>query len=110
MKSLMTLAAAVCLIGLTSAANAGYLAVDATITRIESTTGNQQSFVLTIQGGSGPCTGTFAVFPVSASPDADTHKRSYAAAMMAFAMGMRVSIFNYANDSCSGASYISIYP
>jgi hypothetical protein len=29
--------------------------------------------------------------------------------MMAFAVGMRISIFNYADDACNGASYVDIY-
>src|SRR5262249_37752118 len=109
-KHLIRSAALVCTIALSSTASAGYLVIGAAITKIENTYSNQASFVVNVQGGTGPCAGTYTIFPVSAAVDADAHKRAYAAAMMAFAMGMRVSIFNYTDDSCSGAAYISVYP
>jgi hypothetical protein len=40
---------------------------------------------------------------------ADAHKRAYAALLMAFASGMRITIFDYASDACTGGSYVEIY-
>jgi Family of unknown function (DUF5992) len=90
-------------------AQAGYLITDATITDVYNTASNQTSFAVAVQGGSGPCSGSAnIVFPLSAAPDADTLKRAYAAALMAFALGLHVSIHNYSSDACTGASYIRV--
>lgn len=93
-------------------AYAGYIVVGATVTHISSTNGNNQSFQVQVAGGTGPCTngtGMWVVFPLSAAPDADTHKRAYAAAMLALATGMRVTLYNYSDDGCTGASYVDVY-
>jgi hypothetical protein len=94
-------------------AHAGYLAVGVTVTKVSNTNSNDQSFVVTFTGGTGPCTSgtgsTFVIFPLSAAPDADTHKRAYAAALLALTTGMRVTLYNYTSDSCTGASYIEVY-
>jgi hypothetical protein len=92
-------------------AQAGYIATDATVIRISSTNGNTASFQVMVAGGTGPCTsvnGTWVVFPLSAAPDADTHNRAYAAAMLALATGMRVTLYNYTNDDCVQASYVAV--
>lgn len=91
-----------------ASANAGYLVQNGTITRVYNTSNNQNAFAVNVQGGTGPCTSTVIVFPLSAAADADTHKRAYAAALMAFAMGLQVSIYNYTNDTCTIASYIDV--
>jgi len=93
---------------LSSTAHAGYLISNATISTVYNVSSNSNSFALAIAGGTGVCAGTLIVFPVTSAPDADTHKRAYAAALLAFAMGKTVTIYNYANDSCSGASYIQV--
>lgn len=76
-----TLALGACAL-LSASAQAGYVATDATVLRVSSTNGNTASFQVMVAGGTGPCTsvsGTWVVFPLSAAPDADTHKRAYAA-------------------------------
>ena len=93
-------------------AHAGYVTVGATVTHVSSTNANTQSFVVQVVGGTGPCTngsGFEVVFPLTAAPDADTHKRAYAAALLALALGMHVSIYNYTDNNCLGASYIDVY-
>lgn len=79
---------------------------------VSSTNGNAASFQIMVSGGSGVCTsatGTWVVFPLSAAADVEAHQRAYAAAMMALAIGMRVTLYNYANDNCVGASYVDVY-
>lgn len=109
LRSILALAAC----GLCSAnAQAGYIATGATIIRVSSTNGNTASFQVMVAGGTGPCTsesGTWVVFPLSAAPDADTHKRAYAAALLALTTGMPVVLYNYANDDCVGASYVDVH-
>lgn len=90
-------------------AEAGFIASESTITSIKNVTGNMPQFAVFVTGGTGPCLNTWVVFPVSAAPDADTHKRAYATAMMAIALGMHVIIYNYTDDSCLGASYIDAH-
>ena len=92
-------------------AQAGYIATGARVTHVSSTNGNTASFQVMVAGGTGPCTsesGTWVVFPLSAAPDADTHKRAYAAALLALTTGMPVILFNYSSDSCTGASYVDV--
>jgi hypothetical protein len=98
--------------GFCAQANAGLLASGATISHLANTSNDSTTFALQLVGGSGPCTGgtIWIWFPVSAAADADAHKRAYATAMMAIATGLRVSIHNYTNDNCDGASYIEVYP
>ena len=105
-----TLALAACALFSTNA-QAGYVATDATVLRVSSTNGNTASFQVMVAGGTGPCTsvsGIWVVFPLSAAPDADTHKRAYAAALLALATGMSVTLYNYTNDNCVLASYVDV--
>lgn len=93
-------------------AQAGYIVTGATVIHVSSTNGNTTSFQVMVSGGTGPCTsvtGTWVVFPLAAAPDADTHKRTYAAALLALTTGMRVTLYNYADDNCVGASYVDLY-
>jgi hypothetical protein len=96
-----------------SEAYAGYLVSDATVTHVANTAGNTPAlFVVQVSGGTGPCANGATIwitFPLSAAADADAYKRAYAAAMTALVTGMRVSIYNYANDNCDGASYIDLF-
>ena len=93
----------------TSIASAGDIAAGGTITQIKNVTGNMTQWAIWITGGTGVCLGNWIVFPLSAAPDADTHKRGYATALMATALGMRVKIHNYSGDDCLNASYIEAY-
>jgi hypothetical protein len=89
-------------------AAAGSLVADATITRTLNTSGNQALFAIEVSGGTGPCANTVIYFPVSAAVDVDTHKRAYSAALLALATGMKISVWNYNDNSCAGAAYISV--
>src|SRR4051812_45234848 len=86
----------------------GYVVNDATIANIANTNGNTPAFVVTVAGGSGPCAGTNITFTQSAATDADTFKRAYAAALLAFTTGSTVSIYNYTDTSCTNAVYIIV--
>ncbi len=100
-------------VGLIAAeAHAGYLVSNATITHVVNTAGNYQVFAVQVAGGSGPCSNgatLWITFPLASAADADAHRRAYAAAMTALVTGMHVSIYNYANDNCDGASYIDLF-
>jgi hypothetical protein len=86
----------------------GYLVTTGTIQSISNTSGNNALFTITVVGGSGPCNGQNIAFLAWAAPDADTHKRAYALAMLAFATGKRINVYNYTNDACTTASYIDV--
>jgi hypothetical protein len=94
---------------LSAPVSAGYLVQEAHISRVTSIADNQSKFAVLVTGGVGPCASLWIEFPPSAAPDADAHKRAYAALLMAFASGMRITVFNYANDACTGGSYVEIY-
>jgi len=101
------------LVALLSAASvhAGtFLVMNATITSVYSTNDNTPAFAIAVAGGSGPCANsTNIAFPQSAAPDADTLKRAYATALLAFSTGAHISIYNYFDATCTNASYIAIY-
>ena len=86
----------------------GYVVNDATIANIANTNGNTPAFVVTVTGGTGPCAGTNITFTQSAATDADTFKRAYAAAILAFTTGSTVSIYNYTDTTCTNAVYIIV--
>jgi hypothetical protein len=94
-------------------AKAGYLVQEAKVTRVANTSSNQAMFVVWVVGGTGTCAmtaGRWIAFPLSSAVDADVHKRAWSAALLALSSGMNVTIYNYANDDCYGASYIEIAP
>ena len=108
------LSAVVCAIAAMTCAqaNAGYLVSNATITHVANTAGNYPVFAVQVAGGTGPCSNgatTWIQFPVASGADVDQHRRAYAAAMTALVTGMHVSIYNYTNDNCDGASYIDLF-
>ena len=94
--------------GGTSTVYAGSIATDVQIQSVANTQGNQTQFSIVVTGGSGPCSGQTINFPVWAAVDADSHKRAYAATLMAFAMGAKVSIWNYVDNGCLAAAYIVV--
>jgi hypothetical protein len=89
-------------------ANAAYIVQNARLARVTNTDGNQTKFAVLVADGTGPCAGQWIQFPLWAAPDADTHKRAYAALLMALATGMKVTIYNYTDDSCTLASYVEV--
>lgn len=93
---------------LSATAQAGSIVSDGYVSIIENTSGNQALFTIKVTGGTGPCVGQTISFPVWAAPDADTHKRAYAAAMLAFSLGYRVSVWNYVDNTCTSAAYIAV--
>jgi hypothetical protein len=105
-----TLAGAVLLFGWIGQACAGYLVEEGTITRMAPVESNSTAFSVLTTGGTGPCSAVWISFPVSAAPDLDTHKRLYATLLVAFAQGMRVSIYNYSSNSCMGAAFVDMHP
>lgn len=91
-------------------AHAGNIVTGATVLHVGNTNNNLDAFRVFVAGGTGPCTsasGVWVVFPVGTDPD--IHKRAYAAALLALTTGMHVTLFNYTDDACTGASYIDVY-
>jgi hypothetical protein len=88
-----------------------YIVTSATITAVISTSGNTAAFVVETQGGTRTCTGGIQItFNQSDSPDADTFKRAYAAALVALTTGIHVTIYNYQASTCGHASYLQLGP
>jgi hypothetical protein len=92
-----------------SPASAGYLVENATITRLTNVADNSAKFAIQVTGGSGPCSTSTIEFPASAAVDLEAYKRAYATLLMAFASGMRISVFNYTSNSCLGASFVEVF-
>ena len=107
-KIFVQVAAALALAAGMGSASAGYIASGAVITSIANTAGNQKNFSITVTGGTGPCSETVIVFPEVDAADAKAHQRAYAAALLAFTTGARVSIYNYLDEGCMRASFIQV--
>jgi hypothetical protein len=101
--------AAICMM-VENPAVAGDLVVGGRIIRITNTGANMPVFSIEVSGGStNLCGSGWITFPVSAAPDADTHKRAYAAALLALSTGLSVRVHNYQGSDCNSASYIELF-
>ena len=89
---------------------AGYIAENSIVTEVRNTGGNNSAarFELVVSEGTGDCIGRTIIFPASAAMDPEAHSRAYASALTAFSTGSNVKIYNYIDDTCSNAAYISI--
>ena len=87
---------------------AGDCVVGSTIIEIRNTGSNQDKFEVVTSGGTGPCVGKTIMFPADAAPNRDIFTRAYSAALTAFSTGAKVRIYNYHDDSCLKASYITL--
>ena len=92
---------------------AGYIASNVTITAVSNTANNGQHFTIRTAGGSGVCAGQKITFPLAdagtASNNQEIHNRAFALALAAMLSGKHVSVYNYADDTCSHAAYIEIF-
>lgn len=89
-------------------AAAGDLVMEARVAKITNTGSNGNTFGIKVSGGSLNLCGTgWISFPASAT-DADSHKRAYAAALLALSTGVPVRVHNYQNNDCDTASYIEL--
>ncbi|USH04093.1 DUF5992 family protein [Grimontia kaedaensis] len=84
-------------------ANAGWIAEQAKVVAVESTSGNNDTFTAIVRGGSGPCVSDSSdkliFFPRSEASTSEIHNRTYSMMLTALACGAKVSIYNYADDS-----------
>ena len=104
------------LIGLLASSLAGvqalagvYLVQGGTITHVTSTNGNTASFAVQVTGGSvNSCVGVWINFNQVDAADADTFKRAFAAALLAYTTGNQVLIYNYLDTTCQRAGYIEL--
>ena len=85
-----------------------YIVTNAEITKISSTSGNLDEFVVWTTGGSGPCKDSAIKFTLVDSGSPEVFEKAYSMALAAFAAGFKVGIHNYHNESCIQASYIHI--
>ena len=90
-----------------ASALAGELVNGATVVEIANNNSGAE-FVIKTSGGSGICTNTFITFPESRAPSPTAHKHGIANAMLAFVAGKKVRVHNFIDNSCSGASFISV--
>jgi hypothetical protein len=114
MKKLIALS----LLLLSTQANAGWLASEATIDMLASSISPQfnspsnspDRFSVKVTGGSiGICHGPWIVFEKSyfaGNPEA--YQRAFSVALMAYTTGTKVKIHNLNSDSCNGATTIQI--
>ena len=80
------------------------------ISTMSNTASNEDQFALWVTG-TGPCVignAPLILFKPSVAVNAQTFKRAYAAALLAFSLDKTVLIHNNNNDQCDGASYIQI--
>jgi hypothetical protein len=85
-----------------------YIVIEGTITAIANTNGNGENFTVWIEGGTGPCANAGITFPIAAAGSDKVFERAYATALAAYMAGKKVTIHDYAGDSCTNASYIRV--
>jgi hypothetical protein len=85
-----------------------YIITGAQITKISSTSGNLDEFVIWTKEGSGPCKDVAIKFTLADSGSPAVFDKAYSMALTAFTAGFKVSVHNYHGSSCARASYIHI--
>ena len=111
MRSLMSGVMGLLLAVISCASHAGYLIQGATIVSVTNTANQSQAFAVYFTGGAGACAASGQiVFPQSAAVDADTFKRTYAAALAGAVTKARFDAFDYSGTNCANAGFIQLYP
>ncbi|WP_444922794.1 DUF5992 family protein [Microbulbifer sp. DLAB2-AF] len=112
MVNKVVLTAAIALFSSVTLAQGEYIATNATITKVGNTAGNEASFWVVAENGTGPCvtTGTQnnIYFPKSAAGTEKIFDRAYSAALAALASGKPVNIYNYLDGTCNTAVAIEV--
>ena len=103
-----SLSIAALVLALASESNAGDLVIGGTITKVANTSDNGTSFSILVTGGTSSLCSSWITFPLSAAADADTHKRAYAAALLALSTATPVRVHNYLGNNCNTASYLEV--
>lgn len=89
-------------------AAAGDVVLGGRIVEVANTNGSP-GFNVRVSGGSlNLCGSGWIVFPASAAPDAESHKRAYAAALVALTTGALVRLHNYQGNTCDTVSFIQL--
>lgn len=86
---------------------AGELTRDATVLEVANHATGGKNFAVKIEGGTGVCTGWVYFFEDQA-PSAATYNQAFSIALTAVTAGKKVRIHNYTDDSCTGATFISL--
>ena len=86
---------------------AGELTKDATVLEVANHATGGKNFAVKIEGGTGVCTGWVYFFEEQA-PSAATYNQAFSIALTALTAGKKVRIHNYTDDSCTGATFISL--
>src|SRR5205814_2947691 len=89
-------------------ASAGsYLVTNGTLVDIASNYLNTDTFTVVVTGGdTNSCVNQSINFPAADAGNYDLHKRNYATALAAFALGSKVTIWSFYDGSCNRATYI----
>ncbi|XOV77528.1 MAG: DUF5992 family protein [Aestuariibacter sp.] len=103
----------IALLLISSQVSAGELVSGATIVDMGNTNNNSPDFALFLKGGIGTCStsGVYKiVFPEIKfqSQSSKSFDHAFSMAMMGLATGKKVRIYNFEDDSCLGANFISV--
>ncbi|MCG9680933.1 MULTISPECIES: DUF5992 family protein [Vibrio] len=105
---------ATAIISISSLGVAGQLVKDVQLLEVASNaTNGGKSFAVLIDGGNGVCAGTptakqWIYFPEAKFNSIASYNQSFSLALTALTTGKSVRIHNYADNSCTGADFISI--
>ncbi|AOT07666.1 DUF5992 family protein [Pseudoalteromonas luteoviolacea] len=86
----------------------GELVRGAKITEIANTGANKDNFYVKVTGGTGPCANGHIEFYANAAPSQSSYDQAFSIALAAAMSKASVRIYNYNNDTCHGAQFISI--
>ncbi|ABU70935.1 DUF5992 family protein [Vibrio campbellii] len=91
-----------------TSALSGDIVNNGVITEVRNTGSNVDMFEIVVSNGTGPCSGKTIKFPRSDAVTKEVHDRAFSTALTAFASGSKVRVYNYRDDTCNHAVYISI--
>ncbi|KID57772.1 hypothetical protein JF50_09975 [Pseudoalteromonas luteoviolacea] len=86
----------------------GELVRGAKITEIANTGANKDNFYVKVSGGTGPCANGQIEFFANTAPSSSSYDQAFSIALSAAMSKATVRIYNYDNDTCHGAQFISI--
>ncbi|WP_144407661.1 DUF5992 family protein [Gynuella sunshinyii] len=87
---------------------AGYVVTDGIITKVANSEANNDRFVVSVSGGSGPCANQNISFPKGKAGSPEIFTRAFSMALTGLSTGMKVRIHNYESDDCFNAAWIEL--
>lgn len=86
---------------------AEYLVQNGNVVTVQNTSGNGDNFAIFVTGGTGPCNGTFIIFPASAVTNRTIYEHGYQSALTALTnTKLKVTVFDYSGSSCSNGGQL----